>query len=65
MALTQPTPKERLMSVLQDQPEDSSFEELLREMAFARMIDRGVDDSENGRTISHEEFLQRIRSWAE
>jgi predicted transcriptional regulator len=65
MALTQPTPKERLMSVLQDQPEDSSFEELLREMAFARMIDRGVDDSENGRTISHEELLQRIRSWAE
>jgi predicted transcriptional regulator len=58
-----PSAKERMTKILQDQPDDSSYDELLRELAFARMIDRGLADSDAGKTISHEEMGRRIKTW--
>jgi predicted transcriptional regulator len=63
--IAETTPKERMLQTIQDLPEDSSYEELIRELAFARMIERGLADSEAGRTISHEEMGRRIASWSE
>jgi predicted transcriptional regulator len=56
------TAKHKILEIVQDQPEDSSYDELLRELAFARMIERGLDDADNGRTISHKEMKKRISS---
>ena len=42
--------KQHLISILEQQPDDSSYDELLKELAFARMIDRGLKDVEAGRT---------------
>jgi len=58
-----PTAKERMVEIIDQQPDDSSYEEILRELAFARMIDRGLEDSRAGRTISHEEMGRRISTW--
>lgn len=58
------TAKEEILDLVGQQPDDSSFEEILREIALARMIARGLADTEAGRTISHEQMGQRIRSWA-
>lgn len=58
-----PSAKEQIAKILQDQPDDSSYDELLRELAFARMIDRGLADSDAGKTISHEEMGRRIKTW--
>lgn len=55
--------KTRILQIIQEQPEDSSYEEILRELAFARMVERGLADSDSGRTISHEEMGHRIRTW--
>lgn len=57
------TAKDELMTLLEQQPEDSSSEELVREIAFHVMIQRGLADSGAGRTISNEEMGRRIRSW--
>ena len=38
-------------------------DEILRELAFARMIERGLEDSQSGRTISDKEMSRRIKSW--
>lgn len=43
------TPKQQMLAVLQQLPEDSSYDELLRELAFLRMIDHGIKDVEEGR----------------
>ena len=43
--------------------EDSSYDEILRELAFARMIARGLEDSRAGRTISDEAMRHRISTW--
>jgi len=58
-----PTVKEKVTEIVQAQPDDSSFDEILRELAFSRMVDRGLADSRQGRTISNEEMEHRIRLW--
>lgn len=55
--------KQHLISILEQQPDDSSYDELLKELAFARMIDRGLKDMEMGRTATNDEVLRDIASW--
>jgi len=57
------TAKERILEVVQQQPDDSSLDEILRKLVLARMIDRGLEDSRPGQTISNEEMERRIREW--
>lgn len=57
------TPKEQVEELLKELPPDSTYEEILRELLFARMIEEGWADSEAGRTISDEEMGRRIDSW--
>jgi hypothetical protein len=56
------TVKEELTRLIQGQPEDSSREEIVRELAFHVMIERGLADSDAKRTISNEQMAHRIRS---
>ena len=55
--------KEKMAEVIQSQPEDASYEEIMRELAFERMIQRGLDDSRKGRVITNEDMGHRIRTW--
>ena len=57
------TAKEIMLKVIQEQPDDSSFDEILKELAFSKMIDRGLADSDKGNVVSHEEMGKRIASW--
>ena len=57
------TAKEELSRLIQAQPEDSSREEIVRELAFHIMVERGLADSDAKRAISNEEMGRRIRSW--
>ncbi|MFN8521656.1 MAG: hypothetical protein U0821_00930 [Chloroflexota bacterium] len=58
------TAKAQLIHLIEEQPDDSSAEELLRELAFAIMVERGIADSDAGRTISNEETALRIHEYA-
>jgi len=55
--------KEKMTEIINNQPEDSTYDEILKELAFARMVDRGLKDSKNGKVISNQEMKQRIKSW--
>ena len=57
------TAKEELTKLIQDQPDDSSYDEILRELAFNLMVQRGLKDSDEGKTISNDEMGRRIQSW--
>jgi predicted transcriptional regulator len=57
-----PSAKERMTEVIQAQADDEMDEEIRRELAFERMIERGLDDSRQGKVISTEEMERRIRS---
>jgi predicted transcriptional regulator len=55
--------KEQMAQIVAAQPDDSSYDEILRELAFARMVERGLADSDARRLISNEDMGRRIRSW--
>jgi hypothetical protein len=57
------TVKEELTRLIQGQPEDSSREEIVRELAFHVMVERGLADSDAKRTISNDQMAHRIRAW--
>jgi hypothetical protein len=45
--------KDELTKLIEEQPEDSSREEIIRELAFHAMVQRGLVDSDAGRVISN------------
>ena len=55
--------QERLISIIKDQPEDSSIDEIMQELIIEQMVEHGLADVREGRIISNEEMLTRIRSW--
>ena len=59
------TAKEDLRQLIAQQPDDSSYEELVRVLAFSLMVRRGLEDSDAGRTISNADMRRRIRAWQE
>jgi predicted transcriptional regulator len=52
-----------MAEIIQEQPEDATYEEIMRELAFERMVERGLADSRTGRVISNDEMARRIRTW--
>ncbi len=62
MSVKNPVKKD-MIRLIEEQPDDSSYDEILRELAFARMVDRGLEDATAGRTVSDEEMKKAIDSW--
>jgi hypothetical protein len=58
------TVTEELVSLNEQQPEDSSRDEIIRELAFHALVQSGLADSDAKRTISNDEMDGRIRLWA-
>ncbi len=57
------TAKEIMAKIIKEQPDDASYEEILRELVFEIMIEKGLEGSRKGMLISNEEMKQRINSW--
>jgi hypothetical protein len=56
-------PKQEMKKIIDSLPEDTSYDEILKELAFDRMIQRGLKDSNNNKTISNEQMKNRIKQW--
>lgn len=57
------TAKDHIAEIIKRQPDDSSYDEIIRELAFDLMVQRGLRDSEERRTIRNEEMERRIKTW--
>ena len=55
--------KERMTQIIEAQPDDATFEDIMRALAFERMVERGLADSRAGRVTANEETERRIRTW--
>jgi len=57
------TAKEHIAEIIKRQPDDSSYDDIVRELAFDLMVQRGLKDSDERRTITNEEMKRRIKMW--
>ena len=58
------TAKKELIQLIEQQPEASTQEEIIRELLFHLMVQRGLADADAGRVITDAEMDRRIRLWA-
>jgi len=56
-------PKEEAKKIIDALPEDTTYDEILRELAFDKMVQRGLKDVEDGKMISNNEMEQTIAKW--
>jgi len=57
------TNKEKMKEIIESQPDDASYDEIIRALAFERMVESGLEDARKGRVVSNEEMQRRIRTW--
>jgi hypothetical protein len=58
-----PIAKDRIKEIVESQPDDASYDEILRELAFERMVEHGLADSRAEKLVTNEEMGHRIRQW--
>jgi hypothetical protein len=58
-----PKREDVVVAMVQDLPDDSSDDDIVKELVFNRMVERGLADVESGRTMSDEEMERSIESW--
>jgi predicted transcriptional regulator len=63
MEVKMSTAKDQITEIIKRQPDNSSYDEIVRELAFELMVQRGLKDSDEGRTITNEEMQRRIKTW--
>ncbi len=54
-------PKEEVKKIVDSLPDDSTYDEILKELAFDRMIQKGLDDSSKNKKISNKEMKNKIK----
>ena len=57
------TAKEEVRKLLDQLPEDSSYEDIQYHIYVREKIQRGLEDLEAGRTLTQEEVEQRMARW--
>jgi predicted transcriptional regulator len=57
------TAKEEVRKLLDQIPDDSSFEDIQYHIYVREKIERGLKDAEEGRVLSQEEVERRMLKW--
>jgi len=55
--------KEKMIKIINEQPDDSTYNEILQELSFINMINNGLEDSKNSRLTSNNDLKKEIQNW--
>jgi len=58
-----PTAKEAVRKLLDELPEEASYEDIQYYIYVREKIERGLQDVRDGRVLTEEEFEQRAAKW--
>ena len=56
-------PKQEAKRIIDSLPEDASYDEILKELAFDKMIRKGLKNSQENKIISNKEMENKIKQW--
>jgi predicted transcriptional regulator len=57
------TYKEKVLSAVQQLPDDSSIDDIADRIDFLASVQRGFDELDAGKGIPHEEVKKELTSW--
>ncbi len=55
--------KDSVKKTIDGLPDDISYDELIKELLFKRMIERGIYDSQKNKITSDEDLGKEIEKW--
>jgi predicted transcriptional regulator len=57
------TVKQSAIEVIENLPDDSSYEDIMERLYFLKKVEAGLRDIEEGKVVSHEEVKKRLARW--
>lgn len=57
------TNKKEAIDLIETMPDDSSILDIVETLLLKEQVQKGLDDVEAGRVISHEELKKQIQQW--
>jgi predicted transcriptional regulator len=58
--MAEPKVKERVLDAVRELPEDATVEDAMERLYFLAKVEKGLEEAEAGKTVSHEEAKRRI-----
>jgi len=58
------TIKEAALEAIKNMSDESTADEIMYEIHFISQVFKGLKDAKEGKTLSTEELLQRVKKWA-
>lgn len=55
--------KAQVVALVEDLPADSTYDEILRELAFHRMTERGLSDADRERVLTTDDLRHEMSTW--
>ncbi len=57
------TTKEKMLHAVEDLPADATIEDAMERLLFLAKVERGLQQADSGKTISHTEVRERMAKW--
>ena len=57
------TTKEKIIKVAEALPADATIEEAMERLLFLAKVEKGLQQADNGETVSHMEVRERMAKW--
>jgi predicted transcriptional regulator len=55
--------KDEVIKMISKMPDDVSIDDIMEELYFKLQVNRGLQDLEDGKGISHEEVEKKVQQW--
>jgi len=56
--------KEKVIETVKDLPADFELEVLLEKLVFIDKVEKGLDQINQGKTLTHDQVKEQIRQWS-
>ena len=57
------SPKQTALKMIEQMSSDASLEDIMYELYFRQRVDRGLQELDDGKTVSHQKVKQSIAKW--
>ena len=56
--------KEKLIATINEMPQDFDLEVLMEKLVFIEKVEKGLEQLDSDKTITHEQVKQRVKQWS-
>jgi len=55
--------RESVIDLLDNLPEETNYEDIIAEIYFKKQVEEGIEQLDNGQSLSHDEVKKRLEKW--